>query len=336
MKIGFTSLVLFGLLHGVCFSDTPGVPRAVFVENTFNFGKVKQGEKITHKFQVKNEGTAPLLLDRVDFNLPTLTAKFKPEIPPGGEGFIQVDWNTTSFSGPIDLEAELSSNDPVQPKFTFTLSGLIDPVIEVDPISGAYISLYPDEKKEQTLHIINHEQQPLKISSVEKQGTHFTASLKEVQPGNSYDLTITVPAGTRPGRYEEGLLLHTNHPKFSKVPVGVNVLVMRDLHAFPEIVDFKGIDLSILKQNPGLIDNLFENIIVENRRGDFEIKSIQTDVPFLKITQAPTSGRSSRFKLDIQVLKEKLAPGKISGSIQVATDVKESPEITIPVVAEIQ
>jgi len=336
MKIRFTSIVLFGVLHGVCFSDTPGAPRAVFVEKTFNFGNVKQGGELTHRFQVKNEGTAPLLLDRVDFNLPGLTAKFKPEIPPGGEGFVQVDCNTASFSGPIDLEAELSSNDPAKPKFAFTLSGLIDPVIEVDPISGAYISLYPDEKKEQTLRIINHEQQPLKISSVEKQGTHFTASLKEVQSGNSYDLTITVPAGTPLGRYEEALLLHTNHPKFSKVPVGVNILVMRDVHAFPESVDFKGIDLSILNQNPSLIDNLYENVIVENRRGDFEIKSIETNVPFLKITQAPPSGRSSRFKLDIKVLKEKLAPGQISGSIRVATDVKESPEIMIPVVAEIK
>jgi len=336
MKIRFTSIVLFGVLHGVCFSDTPRAPRAVFVEKTFNFGKVKQGVEVTHKFQVKNEGTAPLLLDRIDFDLPGLTAKFKAEIPPGGEGFIQVDWNTTSFSGPIDLEAKLSSNDPAQPKFTFTLSGSIDPVIEVAPIWGGFISLYADEKKEQTLHIINHEQQPLKISSVEKQGTHFTASLKEVQSGNSYDLTITVPAGTPPGHYEEALLLHTNHPKFSEVPVGVNVLVLRDVHAFPESVDLKGIDLSILKENPKLIDNLFENVIVENRRGDFEIKSIQTDVPFLKITQAPPSGKSSRFKLDIQVLKEKLAPGKISGLIRVATDVKEFPEITIPVVAEIK
>jgi len=336
MKIRFTSIVLFGVLHGVCFSDTPGAPRAVFVEKTFNFGNVKQGVEVTHKFQVKNEGTAPLLLDRIDFDLPGLTAKFKAEIPPGGEGFIQVDWNTTSFSGPIDLEAKLSSNDLAQPKFTFTLGGSIDPVIEVAPIWGGFISLYADEKKEQTLHIINHEQQPLKISSVEKQGTHFTASLKEVQSGNSYDLTITVSAGTPPGHYEEALLLHTNHPKFPEVPVGINVLVMRDVHAFPESVDLKGIDLSILNQNPKLIDNLFENVIVENRRGDFEIKSIQTDVPFLKITQAPPSGRSSRFKLDIQVLKEKLAPGKISGSIRVATNVKEFPEITIPVVAEIK
>ena len=219
MKIRFTSIVLFGFLHGVCFSDTPDAPRAVFVEKTFDFGKVKQGVEVSHKFRVKNEGTAPLLLDRVKFDLPGLTAKFKPEIPPGGEGFIQVDWNTTSFSGPIDLEAKLSSNDSVQPKFIFKLSGSIDPVIEVDPIWGAYISLYTDEKKERTLHIINHEQQPLKISSVEKQGTHFTTSLKEVQPGNSYDLTITVPAGTSPWTLRRSFIaayrIIRNFPKFA-------------------------------------------------------------------------------------------------------------------------
>src|SRR5260370_34993531 len=107
MKIRFTSIVLFGVLYGVCFSDTPGAPRAVFVEKTFNFGKVKQGVEVSHKFQVKNEGTAPLLFDRIDFNFPTLIAKFKPEIPPAGEAFIQVVWDTTSFAGPIDLEAEL-------------------------------------------------------------------------------------------------------------------------------------------------------------------------------------------------------------------------------------
>src|SRR5499427_5287940 len=118
MKVRFTSIVLFSVLHGVCFSETPGAPRAVFAEKSFNFGKVKQGVEVTHKFQVKNEGTAPLLLDRVDFDLPGLSAKFKPEIPPGGEGFIQVDWNTTSFLGPIDVEAKVRSNDSVQPKFT--------------------------------------------------------------------------------------------------------------------------------------------------------------------------------------------------------------------------
>ena len=58
------------------------------------------------------------------------------------------------------------------------------------------------------------------------------------------DLAITVPANTPPGRYEEDLLLRAKHPKFSEVRVSVDALVPRNLHAFPELVDFKGIDPS--------------------------------------------------------------------------------------------
>ena len=84
-----------GVLHGV--PDTPGAPRAVFVEKTFNFGNVKQGVEVTHKFQVKNEGTAPLLLDGwISIFLGSLRNS-NPRFH-RAEGFIQVDWNRTSFS----------------------------------------------------------------------------------------------------------------------------------------------------------------------------------------------------------------------------------------------
>ena len=302
----------------------------------FSFGKVKQGEVVVHKFLVKNEGTAPLILDRINFNLPGLTARFKPEIQPGTEGTIQIEVNTTYLTGEMDLEAELRSNDPVQPKVKLTLNVVVDPVIEIQPLPAAYISLYVDEKKEQTLRIINHEEQSLKITGVEPKGTHFKTDLKEVQAGKVYELTVTAPAGTAPGRYEESVLLHTNHPKFSTIPVGVNLFVMRDLYANPEIVDFSGIDLAALNTNPQMIDSLYEVVMLKKREGDFEIKGIQTDVPFLKITQSPSSGRSSTFKLDVAVLREGLAVGKASGSIRIATDDTKFPEVVIPVTAEIQ
>jgi len=336
MHIRFTIFFLLISIAGVVIAQTQGAPRAVFGERAFDFGRVKQGEVVVHKFLVKNEGTAPLILDRIEFNLPGLTARFKPEIQPGSEGSIQIEVNTAHFTGEMDLEAEIRSNDPVQPKFTVVLNVVVDPVIEIQPLPSAYISLYVDEKKDQTLRVINHEEQPLKIRSVELQGTHFTADLKEVQAGKVFELTITAPAGTAPGRYEESLILHTNHPKFSTIPVGVNLFVMRDLYANPEILDFTGIDLARLDVNPQMIDSLYEVVMLKKRQGDFEIKGIQTDIPFLKITRSPDSGRSSAFKLDVAVLREKLSVGKISGSIRITTDDAKFPEVVIPVTAEIQ
>lgn len=45
-------------------SSAEGAPKIMFLETTFDFGTVSQGEKVTHKFVVKNIGTAPLKLIR--------------------------------------------------------------------------------------------------------------------------------------------------------------------------------------------------------------------------------------------------------------------------------
>ncbi len=324
------------VLANVSIAQTQGVPRAVFSEKGHAFGLVKQGEVVVHKFAVRNEGTSSLILDRVDFNLPGLTSRFKPTIEPGAEGAVQIELNTTHLTGDLELEAVLYMNDPVQPRVKFTMSVTVDPVIEIQPLPAAYLSIYEGEKAEQVLRVVNHEEQPLEITRVEPEGTHFKAELREVQSGKVYELIITVPPGTAPGRYFESVLLHTNHSKFSIVPVGVNLFIKRNIYANPEMVDFSGINLSALAAKPELINSLYETVMLKKRHDEFEIKSIQSDVPFLKITQSPASGRSSGFQLDIGVMHEKLVVGEISGTIRITTDDKEFPEVLIPVKASIE
>ncbi|HKZ41450.1 MAG TPA: DUF1573 domain-containing protein [Candidatus Hodarchaeales archaeon] len=335
MHIRFSVIFLFIALAGISIAQIQRAPRAVFGEKVYSFGQVKQGDVVVHKFSVKNEGTAPLILDRIDFSLPGLTSRFKPNIEPGTEGTVQIEVNTTHLIGELQLEADLYMNDPVQPKVKLTLNVTVDPVIEIQPLPAAYLSIYEDEKGEQVLRIINHEEQPVKITQVQPEGTHFKAKLKEVQAGKVYELIVIVPPGTAPGRYEESVLLHTSHPKFSTIPVGVNVFVKQDLYANPEKIDFTGIELSKLIANPQLSEYLYDTVMLKKRQGEFEIKGIQTDVPFLKITQSPASGRSSAFTLDIGVMKEKLVPGEVSGSIRITTDDNKFPEVLIPVEAEI-
>jgi hypothetical protein len=41
-----------------------GSPKIVAVESAFDFGKVKQGDEVTHVFKIRNEGTAELKIDK--------------------------------------------------------------------------------------------------------------------------------------------------------------------------------------------------------------------------------------------------------------------------------
>jgi hypothetical protein len=336
MKSKISAFFAFAVCCTSASAQSSNAPRAVFGETRHDAGTVKQGEVLAYEFPVSNEGGAPLVLDRVDFDLPGLSARFPGELLPGGAGSVRIEVNTKIYTGGMDWEGELRSNDPVQPKVTLTLSGVVDPVIEIAPMPAAYIRAYADETATETLRIVNHDARPLRITGVEPHGEHFRAEVREVRAGQEFELRVAVPAGTPFGKYEEALVLLTDHPTFPKVPVGVNILVQRDLQARPETVDFETIDLAILKGDPGLIDNLFEKVTLTKRRGDFAITGIRTDVPFLRVSQDPPAGRASIFRLEAQVIREKLAVGAVWGAIVVSTDDPKFPEITIPVLAEIR
>lgn len=44
--------------------ETAGAPKIVAVNDTFNFGQVKQGAVAEHIFKIRNEGTADLTIKR--------------------------------------------------------------------------------------------------------------------------------------------------------------------------------------------------------------------------------------------------------------------------------
>ncbi len=76
-----------------------------------NYGKVKTGAIVKHTFKFKNTGTEPLLLTRVKASCGCTTPSYSKEpIPPGGEGFIDVSFNTAGKSGIQRKSVTVTSN----------------------------------------------------------------------------------------------------------------------------------------------------------------------------------------------------------------------------------
>lgn len=184
--------------------------------------------------------------------------------------------------------------------------------------------------------IINNEERPLTISRIEPEGKHFTAALETVTPGKVQRLRVTVPPDVAPGRYMGVAYLHTDHPTLSRLRISVNVLVKNDLYVNPETVEFGRVSLDSLTKNPRLIDLLGQTFLVKKRHGEFEIKSIASDVPALRIVQSPAAGRSETFRIDIGLDRNELKPGKVTGSLRIRTDDSEFPELVVPVRGELR
>lgn len=310
-------------------------PRATFPETTRNVGNVSQGEKMTHTFVVRNEGTGPLRIEGVELRSPGMKTRFKSVIPPGESGQITLECDTSLLDGPSEAAATVRLSDADRPKVELVLSGTVIRAVDILPMPAVYFSVYKGETATRSVTIVNRETTPLEIRSVEPAGEHFVATIAPVTEGKTYRLDVRVPEGVTPGRYMESVYLNTNHPTVKRLHVAVNVLVKNDLYVNPEAVNFGVISLSELAAVAARVQQLTQKLIVRRRTGEFSIKSVTSSVPGVEVAVS-SEGRASAFQIDVTIARERLTTGRLSGTIKIETDDKEFPVLNVPVSGEVR
>ncbi|MEI7486884.1 MAG: DUF1573 domain-containing protein [Chryseobacterium sp.] len=91
-------------------------------ENSFDFGKIKKGDKVEHVYEITNTGKNPLVISEVKpgcgFTVPDFT---KEPIMPGKKGKITLHFDSSSFDGNVSKYAGVFANvDKAPIKLTFT------------------------------------------------------------------------------------------------------------------------------------------------------------------------------------------------------------------------
>lgn len=85
--------------------------KMVIPEDKFNFGKIKEGEKVRHAFKFKNLGENPLMISDAIVSCGCTVPSFsKDPILPGGEGEIQVEFNSAGRKGHQQKNVLIVSN----------------------------------------------------------------------------------------------------------------------------------------------------------------------------------------------------------------------------------
>ncbi len=82
-----------------------------FKEESFNFGKIEEGPKVSHEFVFKNTGTEPLILSNVKASCGCTTPYWPKEpLMPNEESKILVTYSTNKRSGAFTKTITVSSN----------------------------------------------------------------------------------------------------------------------------------------------------------------------------------------------------------------------------------
>ncbi len=114
-------LFLFFFTAFLTAQDMP-VTTAELFEYSLDFGKVKEGDKVTCVVKFKNTGENPLIIQNVRPSKGYITPDWaRDEILPGQEGFIRLEVDTKGKSGNIKGSITIiSNNQSGNITFTFT------------------------------------------------------------------------------------------------------------------------------------------------------------------------------------------------------------------------
>ena len=87
-----------------------------FNEESYNFGKIKEGEKVTHVFKFYNGSTQPLIITNAVASCGCTTPTWpKTPVLPGKEGEISVTFDSAGKQGLQDKQITVTANtDPAQ------------------------------------------------------------------------------------------------------------------------------------------------------------------------------------------------------------------------------
>jgi len=336
MKITFSrALILFIFLASLAIASTAETPKAVLLDTRFAFGELGQGALIEHEFILRNDGSAVLRILGIRMTAPLQLDRIPAQILPGTEVKLRAHLDTSKLSGPIKGEILISLNDPALPEMTLLLEGRVVPQIELLPRPIFFVAGQRGKGREAAIEIINHEQDPLRIESVEHSRERFTTKLETMEEGRRYRLILALNPDGPGGKKTETILVKTSSRTRPLLYIAANTYLQERVYTFPEAVDLGVLRLSDIKANPDLLQRTAQTLMVYQSGGsDFRVR-LRTNMAVLDL-KSERGPKGDRYQSTVSLVPEKVEAGPIEGSITIETNDPEFPKITVPVHGEIK
>lgn len=124
--------------HAAATGETapdPNVPKTTikFAETEYDFGKVKDGEKVTHVYKFTNTGKEPLIINSAKGSCGCTVPEWpKDPVAPGGSGEIKVEFNSKGKTGQQSKTVTIMANTDPNPTQI-----IIKGMVEKDPNAPA-------------------------------------------------------------------------------------------------------------------------------------------------------------------------------------------------------
>jgi thiol-disulfide isomerase/thioredoxin len=213
-------------------------PVAKADEPFHDFGSVIEGQKLSHRFTIVNDGAATLQIERIVPSCGCMTVGAHPRaIEPGKSGEYPITLDTANLLGIFTKSAEIYTNDPITPKLSLMVRGEGRRLIEVVPVSAGFGRIAEERVHQQVVTITNRSEKPmtLTIGNAYKAGK-FQFDLVESIPGVEYKLFVVLRPPLPEGTVRGSVILHSNNELQKTVEVTAAAIVLSKVEIMPNIL----------------------------------------------------------------------------------------------------
>jgi hypothetical protein len=200
-------------------------PKLLVLPTEHEFGKINQGDKVTHVFVLTNNGGDLLVIENVQASCGcTAATPEKNELAPGESTNLEVVFNSAGRNGAQKKNITIKSNDPENPLIKLTITAT---VIKSDNQEANVPVLYFLETKhdfgkvkegnivEYTFSFLNTGKEILKINDV-RTSCGCTAALvssEKLEPGAEGTLKVELDTKNRSGKMSRTITIQSNDPR---------------------------------------------------------------------------------------------------------------------------
>jgi len=243
-------------------------------------------------------------------------------IPPGGEGKIEVKFNTRGKHGRITKSINVPSNDPAAPRTTLRVSAEIETLLTLVPSVLSLGELGRGDSVERTLEVTGKLADSVKLVDI---GAVPGISLKMApsqRDGRRFvAITATVGADAVLGRQlNSAALVRTDDPKVSSLRLNVRANLVGNVYARPPRAHVR----SLAGAPPAQLR--FD--VLGRGTSRFKILSARDDRNLLSPTVAALK-QGQHYRVTAELPQTPLT-GNTHGTVLIETDDKEMPTLRVP------
>ena len=243
-------------------------------------------------------------------------------IKPGESDEIEIGVSTNRRSGTLTRKVTVTTNDPNHPKVTLVCKGKVLVPFNVKPKTVRFPKINRDSLEQtKKATITRGDGGPIKLELIPVTGGNVTASLREIEPGEVYELDVTIKPPWPAKKMRHPLKIKTGIPQAPQASVVVYADVRGPVEAVPERLSFRYSDEETTEKPVRLVweDGLPHKIL----------SASIADPQFVVRIEQDDQGRHSV----VVGLPKGAMPAKRSLSLEIKTDDQKNPTVRVPVTA---